>query len=168
MLNKEWGHKPRHCILPDAFATLSRLAMADVAMVTSWKEFWSWTERAVRQGISLEVLDCSVGHQTSFLCLFHTTLRLLCQSESHVQTACITFWFSEQGCEFTLSQHGPFTLFIPLGQNPFQVSGACKNKNYGQAVCVSCPHNVSCLVYVHMFCCLDSSRKIHSQHECGL
>ncbi|XP_056614920.1 stabilin-1-like [Triplophysa dalaica] len=26
----------------------------------------------------------------------------------------------EQGCEFTLSQHGPFTLFIPLGSNPFQ------------------------------------------------
>ncbi|KTF93204.1 hypothetical protein cypCar_00011236 [Cyprinus carpio] len=28
--------------------------------------------------------------------------------------------FFEQACEFTLSQHGPFTAFIPAGQNPFQ------------------------------------------------
>ncbi|RXN30465.1 stabilin-1-like protein [Labeo rohita] len=28
--------------------------------------------------------------------------------------------FFEQACEFTLSQHGPFTAFIPVGQNSFQ------------------------------------------------
>ncbi|KAI7790987.1 stabilin-1 precursor [Triplophysa rosa] len=42
----------------------------------------------------------------------------------------------EQGCEFTLSQHGPFTLFIPLGSNPFRtvlgkssarMNAVCKN-----------------------------------------
>ncbi|XP_051550154.1 stabilin-1 isoform X1 [Myxocyprinus asiaticus] len=40
----------------------------------------------------------------------------------------------EQGCEFTLSQHGPFTAFIPVGQNPFKtVLG--KSSSVVNAVC---------------------------------
>lgn len=77
------GYKPRRFILSDAAAPLSRLAMADVAMVTSWKEFWSWTERAVRQETSLEACASLVGPLRSpnplfcffFTCNFNGTLQ---------------------------------------------------------------------------------------------
>lgn len=61
MLVKGQACKLRRFTLSDAAAALSRLAMADVAMETSWKELWSWTERAVRQETSLEVFAFSVG-----------------------------------------------------------------------------------------------------------
>lgn len=61
MLTEAQGYKPRRFILSAAAAMLSRSAMADVAMVTSWKEFWSWTERAVRQETSLEAFGSLVG-----------------------------------------------------------------------------------------------------------
>lgn len=55
----------------------------------------------------------------------HATLMehfsLFYQFESSVRCAYSVFWLLEQACEFTLSQHGPFTAFIPVGQNPFQV-----------------------------------------------
>lgn len=43
--------------------------------------------------------------------------------------------FFEQACEFTLSQHGPFTAFIPVGQNPFQTLVGKSSSNILNAVC---------------------------------
>lgn len=137
-------------ILSDAAARLSRLAMADVAMVTSWKEFWSWTERAVRQETSLEAFASLVGPLRSpnplFWAFFFFFMQLwvktsacfvsLKAAKSRVRCTYSVFWLSEQACEFTLSQHGPFTAFIPVGQNPFQVGlKHTENTHSGLAVC---------------------------------
>ncbi|XP_016138166.1 LOW QUALITY PROTEIN: stabilin-1-like [Sinocyclocheilus grahami] len=43
--------------------------------------------------------------------------------------------FFEQACEFTLSQHGPFTAFIPAGQNPFQTLAGKASSSVLNAVC---------------------------------
>ncbi|NP_001182543.1 stabilin-1 precursor [Danio rerio] len=43
--------------------------------------------------------------------------------------------FFEQACEFTLSQHGPFTAFIPAGQNPFQTLAGQSSSSILNTVC---------------------------------
>ncbi|RXN04357.1 stabilin-1-like protein [Labeo rohita] len=43
--------------------------------------------------------------------------------------------FFEQACEFTLSQHGPFTAFIPVGQNSFQALAGKSSSSVLNAVC---------------------------------
>lgn len=51
----------------------------------------------------------------------HRVNNLVCFISLKASSTDSVLCFSEQACEFTLSQHGPFTAFIPAGQNPFQV-----------------------------------------------
>lgn len=173
------GYKPRRFILSDAAAPLSRLAMADVAMVTSWKEFWSWTERAFRQETSLEACASLVGLLRSPNPLFwgffflHATLMehfsLFYQFESSVRCAYSVFWLLEQACEFTLSQHGPFTAFIPVGQNPFQVGWSTLKNTQANSLCFMSSLCFLFFVTTSRLSQADTCRKILQQHpECSV
>lgn len=150
------GYKPRHFILSDAAARLSRLAMADVAMVTSWKEFWSWTERAVRQETSLEAFASLVGPLRSpnplfwvfFSCHFEWTLQPVLsvwkqlKAVLDVLTVCSGFQ-SKRVSLLWANTARSLRSFLWDRVHSKWVWSTLKTQTVAWQF-VSCPHNVSC------------------------
>lgn len=151
------GYKPRRFILSDAAARLSRLAMADVAMGTSWKEFWSWTERAVRQETSLEAFASSVGPLRSpshfsggRSCNFEWTLQpvLSVWKQLKVMLDVLTVCFGFQSKRVSLLWANTARSLRSFLWDRIHSKWVAALKTHKLAWrFVSCPHNVSCFVF---------------------